>query len=157
MTFSDPIEPPEGGQSMKATDLQNKVCLFRPTGTGEWPAKPDEYDDAGNVVKKARGPQTYIECDVWVLDRQGILEHGTGVRVSWWKAVAQLQSVDLGDFVLAMPRKEEDSNAVVLVKTSKQEWRDVGERVVKEIRSSDGERSLRVEDVADELDGTEVF
>lgn len=144
MTFADPIDPPEGGQSMKATDLQNKVCLFRPTARGEWPAREEHVEDGKTI--KASGPRPYIECDVWVLDRQGILEEGTGVRVSWWKAVKQLEDVELGEFVLAMPRKEDDSNAIVLVKTSKEEWREVGARMVKEITN----RSNQVP-----LDGTE--
>jgi hypothetical protein len=132
MSFSDPVDPPEGGQSMKAADLQNKVCLFRPTGTGEWPAKEARVDEQGKEWK-AQGPQPYIECDVWVLDRAGILEEGTGVRVSWWKVVKQLEAVEFGEFVLGMPRKEDDSNAIVLIKTAKDEWRDIGARVVKEI------------------------
>ncbi len=132
MSFTDPVEPPEGGASMKAADLQNKVCLFRPTGTGEWPAKEARVDEQGKEWK-AQGPQPYIECDVWVLDRAGILEEGTGVRVSWWKVVKQLEAVEFGDFVLGMPRKEDDSNAIVLIKTSKDEWREIGARVVKEI------------------------
>jgi hypothetical protein len=135
VSFTDPVEPPEGGQSIKAADLQNKVCLFRPTAHGEWPAKAAHVDENGKEWK-AQGPSPYIECDVWVLDRAGILEEGTGVRVSWWKAVKQLEAVELGDFVLAMPRKEDDSNAIVLIKTSKDEWREIGARVVKEIQAA---------------------
>jgi hypothetical protein len=136
MTFTDPVEPPEGGLSMKATDLQNKVCLFRPMARGEWPAKEAHTTEDGTTMK-AQGPRPYVECDVWVLDRAGIIEEGTGVRVSWWKAVAQLEAVEFGDFVLAMPRKEDDSNAIVLIKTSKEEWREIGARVVKEIKAVD--------------------
>jgi hypothetical protein len=136
VSFVDPVEPPEGGLSMKATDLQNKVCLFRPVAHGEWPAKPESVDETGKTIK-AQGPRPYIECDVWVLDRAGIVEEGTGVRVSWWKAVEQLKGVEFGSFVLAMPLKEDDSNAIVLIKTSKQEWRDTAAQVIKEITSAE--------------------
>lgn len=101
MSFVDPGDPPEGGGLMKAKDLINKVCLFRPTGLGEWPPKED---------KKA---QPYVECDVWVLDRAGIVEEGQGVRVGWWKAVDQLRD-QMGSFVGAKPEQEEGSNAIYL-------------------------------------------
>lgn len=93
---------------MRAKDLVNKVCVFRPLSLGEWPAK------AATETEKAMKAQPYVECDVWVLDRQGITEEGTGVRVGWWKAVEQLKACGLGSFVPAKPRTEEGSNAIYL-------------------------------------------
>lgn len=101
MPFSDPPPAPEGGGSIRAKDLVNKVCLFKPTGQGVWPASDDKKE------------QPYVECDVWVLDRAGILEEGTGVRVAWWKAVDQL-SGKMGEFVGAKPMQIEGSNAIEL-------------------------------------------
>jgi hypothetical protein len=50
---------------------------------------------------------------VWVLDRQGITAHETGVRFSWWKAVDQLQDM-IGKFVSCKPVEQAD-NSVSLV------------------------------------------
>jgi hypothetical protein len=52
--------------------------------------------------------------------------------VSWWRAVEQLKPVPFGEFVLAMPVEQPD-RSVILIKTSKQEWRDIGATVVNEI------------------------
>jgi hypothetical protein len=113
----DPPEAPEGGGLMKGTDLVNKVCLFRPTGMGEWPARAAVAATAESAAQKARGPQPYVNCDVWVLDRAGIVEEGTDVRVGWWKAVEQLKD-SMGQFVGAKPTKEEGSNAIFLLALS---------------------------------------
>jgi hypothetical protein len=121
MPLLDPPEPPEGGSSMRAKDLVNKVCLFRPTGFGEWPATDD---------KKA---QPYVECDVWVLDRAGILEEGTGVRVGWWKAVEQLRGA-IGQVVGAKPEQEQGSNAIHLLRLEG-EARAVAAKVTAEIEA----------------------
>ena len=135
MPYSDPPEPPEGGSSMRATELVNKICLFRPDSLGEWPAKEAELDDEGNVKKKARGPQTYVECSVWVLDRAGIVEEGENVRVSWWKAVEQLKD-QLGYYVGGKPTQEPGSNAIYLV-ALEGDARAVAERIVKELEGGD--------------------
>jgi hypothetical protein len=82
MTFHDPTDPPEAEGRLKAGDLKNKVCLFRPTGYDYWPAKDAVHDEDGTVIQKAQGSQPYIECDVWVLDRAGIVKTvpGSGCR-----------------------------------------------------------------------------
>jgi len=127
MPIVDPPEPPEGGGSMRAKDLVNKVCIFRPASIGEWPAKP------ATESEKAMKAQPYVECDVWVLDRQGITEEGSGVRVGWWKAVEQLRD-SMGRLVAAKPRTEEGSNAIYLAALSG-EARDVAEKVAAEIEN----------------------
>ena len=151
MTFVDPPEPPEGG-GLKANDLKNKVCLLRPVEIGEWPAKPEERDESGNVTKKAQGPRPYYECDVWVLDRAGIVEEASGVRISWWRAVEQLKD-SLGQFVLAMP-VEQDDRSVILVKTAREDWRKVGAEAVAFITSG-AEAPVTV--AVDYDDGEEPF
>jgi hypothetical protein len=124
MTFVDPPAPPEPGEAtLRAKDLKNKVCLFRAQSLGEWPATED---------KKA---QPYVTCDVWVLDRAGIIEQSADVRISWWRAVGQL-SPHLGEIMLGMP-VEQDDRSVILVSTSKQEWRDLAARCIKEIEGAD--------------------
>ena len=122
--FLDPPDPPEGSASLKAKDLKNKVCLFRPTAIGEWPAKEATED------QKAQGPQPYVECDVWVLDRAGVVEEGTGVRVGWWKAVAQLKE-SIGQIVAAKPMEQEDRSIVLVTLTG--DARDVAAKVSSEL------------------------
>jgi hypothetical protein len=124
----DPPEPPEGGGSMRAKDLVNKVCVFRPVSVGEWPAKP------ATEHEKAMKAQPYVECDVWVLDRAGVIEEGSGVRVGWWKAVEQLKG-SLGQYVGAKPRTEEGSNAIYLAALSG-EARAVAEQAVATLAGS---------------------
>lgn len=109
MSIVDPPEPPEGGgTTMRAKDLINRSCIFRPTGEGYWPAKP------ATEHERAQKAQPFVECDVWVLDRAGVIEEGTGVRVSWWKAVEQLKAAPPGSFMPGKPRTEEGSNAIYL-------------------------------------------
>jgi len=122
MPIVDPPEPPEGGGSMRAKDLINKACIFRPVAVGEWPARPATEQD------KAMKAQPYVECDVWVLDRQGVVEEGTGVRVGWWKAVIQLREA-MDQFMAARPKAEEGSNAISLVALSG-EAREVAAKIV---------------------------
>ena len=154
MTFVDPIDPPDAEDRMNAADLKNKVCLIRPFAEGEWPAKEAGTNEDG-TPRKAQGPRPYIETDVWVLDRAGIVESGTGIRISWWRAVEQLRPVEFGEFLLAMPMEQAD-RSVILVKTSKQEWRDIAATAVKEITS---DQSATVNTGTSELDalGDEPF
>ncbi len=160
MTFVDPIDPPEASERMTAAALKNKICLIRPMSWDEWPSTPAEYDGEGNQTKKAQGPRPYCECDVWVLDRAGIVEEGTGVRFSWWKLVkpldskgeqGQLRPVELGSFLLAMPVEQPD-RSVILVKTAKEEWR----KIAREAAATVG-LGATVVTSSEELDGTEVF
>lgn len=120
MSFVDPNEPPEGGDLMKAKDLVNKVCLFRPTSIDFWPPK-----------EEGEKPRPYVNCDVWVLDRAGIVEEGTAVRVSWWKAVEQLRD-QLGALVGGKPEQEEGSNAIFL-RSLEGAARDVAAEVAQQI------------------------
>ncbi len=133
MPLNDPPPAPEGGTgSIRAKELLNKVCLFKPTGQGIWPASDDKKE------------QPYVECDVWVLDRAGVLEEGTGVRVAWWKAVDQL-SKKMGEYVGAKPMQNEGSNAISLVPLEG-EARGVAERVTLEL---EGQGSLEVADAGE--------
>lgn len=138
--LEDPGPPPEGGQFLKAADLKNKPLLVKPTGTGWYdakPASPAELDDQGNVVREAQkeqGPQEYVECDVWVLDRAGVVEEGTGVRIGWWKAVGQLKD-KMGRYVGGVPLKEANSNSIVFEKLD-DTHRAVAAQVVKDIHDT---------------------
>lgn len=143
MTFVDPADPPEASERLKAGDLKNKVCIFRPTAVDVWPDREEE----GRTKKGGK----YIECDVWVLDRAGIVEESTGVRISWWRAVAQLEP-HIGEYVLASPR-EQDDRSVILIKTSSEEWRAAGAAAVESIQTTTVAASLGAED--DDFDGSE--
>jgi hypothetical protein len=140
VSFVDPAPPAEGMAMMKAADLVNKVCLFRPVEVGEWPAKPAADG------KKAQAAQKYIECDVWVLDRAGVLEEGTGVRVAWYRCVDDLEA-KMGQFVGGKPVKEDGTNSIILVPLEGAA-RDVAAQVVTDLAAAP---------VADESDGTEPF
>lgn len=122
MPLTDPPPAPEGGGSIRAKELLNKVCIFKPTSLGTWPATEDKKE------------QPYVECDVWVLDRAGVLEEGTGVRVAWWKAVDQLQS-KIGEYVGAKPVQAEGSNAISLLPLEG-DAREVAARVTAELESA---------------------
>lgn len=117
MPIVDPPPPPEGGGAMRAADLKNRVLLLRPT----------KHD---TVEGKDGKPWEFVECDVWVLDRQGVVEEAQGVRFSWWKAIAQL-SDNLGRYVACKPVEQED-RSVQLVPLSG-DARVVAERIVKEL------------------------
>lgn len=143
MTFVDPADPPEASERLKAGDLKNKVCIFRPTAVDVWPDREEE----GRTKKGGK----YIECDVWVLDRAGIVEESTGVRISWWRAVAQLEP-HIGEYVLASPR-EQDDRSVILIKTSSEEWRAAGAAAVDLIKAVP--EPLTVPHDGDDFDGSE--
>lgn len=100
MTIIDPPPAPEGGQNLRAADLKNRVLLLRPT----------EHD---TVEGKDGKPWEFVACDVWVLDRAGIVETGHGVRFSWWKAVAQLKDA-IGRFVACKPVEQEDRSVELM-------------------------------------------
>lgn len=119
MLMDPPPAPEQSENLVRAADLKNRVLLLRPTGLGEWPAKDD-----------GKGPQTYVECDVWLLDRQGIESEATGVRFSWWRAVAQLKGC-MGQLVACRPI-ERDDRSVELVPLP-ENARKVAERVALEI------------------------
>ena len=115
MSIIDPPLAPEGGSNFRATDLKNQPCIIRGNELGTWPAKAAEYDANGVIVKDAQKESDYVECDVWTLDRAGLLDHHPGVRISWWKAVAQLKD-SLGDLVLCRPAQADPaSNAISLL------------------------------------------
>lgn len=117
MTIQDPPPPPEGAASLRAADLKNRVLILR----------PERHD---TVEGKDGKPWEFVECDVWVLDRAGIVEHASGVRFSWWKAVAQLKN-SIGALVACKPVEREDRSVELEPLTG--EARKVAERVAGEI------------------------
>lgn len=103
--FMDPGDPGELRGSLRAGDLLNLPCLFRVTGEGEWPAKPEENKRA----------QPYMECDVVVLGAGGIENHASGVRISWARVVpAQLNMGKVGQWVPARPKQQDDRSIVLM-------------------------------------------
>ena len=124
----DPPPAPEGGSSLRATDLKNQPCIIRGSELGTWPAKPAEYDGEGNVVKKAQKESEYVECEVWTLDRAGLLDHHEGVRISWWKAVDQLKG-NLGALVACRPMQVDPNNNAISLEPLTGAARDVAQDV----------------------------
>lgn len=116
----DPTEPPEpgDGSGMRAKNLKNLPLIIRPkkvdTATGK---DGDDYE--------------YIGADVWVLDSSGIVDSGTGVQFSWWRAREQLRN-RVGEFVACRPA-EQDDNSVILVPL-KDKARKVAEQVIAELK-----------------------
>lgn len=121
----DPPPAPEARERLNAKDLKNQVLLLRPTMHDTIPGtKPN---DRGEIK-----PWEFVEADVWVLDRQGITAHETGVRFSWWKAVDQLKGM-LGEFVACKPVEAADNSVELVALTG--EAREVAVSAIKEIEA----------------------
>ena len=93
----DPPPAPEGGSNARPSDLLNKPCIIRATGLGKW----------GEESKTPGKP--YVVCDVWTLDRAGIVEHHEGMWIGWWKAVEQLKD-NQGALVACRPTQQADNS-----------------------------------------------
>ncbi len=130
MSFADPPDPPDAGSSLRAKDLKNRVVIFRPVSLGEWPARPATEDED----EKSAAP--FVVCDVWELDRSGVVQSATGVRVSWWRVVEQLRTL-MGEFV-AGKVTENDDRSITLVPLVGEEPRKVAADVVASIDSPVG-------------------
>lgn len=104
-TLVDPTPPPEPGEGnrLRARDLKNTPLILKPVREGNEPGKDNK-------------PWVYIECEVWTLDRQGVVAHETGIRFSWWRAVEQLKS-QIGQYVACRP-VEQDDNSIILTPLS---------------------------------------
>jgi len=145
MPYTDPIDPPEGGNMLKAADLLGQFCLLQVTGSHVYPAQPELRDEAGNVVERAKKEQRAVECSVWVFDRAGFVD-GTAadaptaveLRIGWWKAVAQLdvhEAANPGGLLGCKPMQEADSNARYLAKIGPQAT-EVAKKLSDEIDAS---------------------
>lgn len=89
VTFVDPPAPPEPGETgLRAKDLKNRIVVLRATGTG---IDTERLDDAGR-------PWEWTTCDAWVIDRSGVEQHVSGLRVSWWRVREQLNAAG-GNYV----------------------------------------------------------
>lgn len=123
--FVDPGEPGDLESGfLKSKDLINKPIIIRPVevrhdGKGK--------DDNGN-------PQayTYVNCDVWVLDRAGVVEKGTGVQFSWKRVIPQL-SDRIGQFVAATPVVEADNSRVL--QPFGEKGKEIARRVIADIKA----------------------
>jgi hypothetical protein len=123
----DPPPAPETRERLNAKDLKNQVLLLRPTNHDTIPGT--KQNDAGEIK-----PWEFVECDVWVLDRQGITAHETGVRFSWWKAVNQLQDM-IGKFVSCKPVEQADNSVSLVPLTG--EAKEVALQAIKTIEAGD--------------------
>lgn len=123
--LTPPGEP--GPEPLRATELKNRSCILKPTMRG-----------------KAEGRDgtewNYVECDVWLLDGSGIERHETGVRISWKRAMPQLEGL-FGQYVACKP-KETEGGGVVLVGLEGA-FKKVAERVVDELLHPDGQHEMK--------------
>jgi hypothetical protein len=118
----DPPVPPaaDGKERMKAKDLKNTPLILRVVKI--------DTEPKGN-----KGPWEYAECEVWTLDRQGVVENATGVRFAWWRALEQLRS-QVGQFVACRP-VEQDNNSIILAPLEGAA-REVAEKVLATVAAS---------------------
>lgn len=139
MSIIDPPPAPEGMERLRAQDLKNRVCIIRP-----------QFEDT--LEGKDGKPWNFVECDVWVLDRAGIEAEATGVRISWWKAVAQLRG-QFGGLVACRPVEQPDNSIELTPLVG--DARAVAERVATELeaRGSQGAESA----LAASLDATPAY
>ena len=136
----DPGEPGDASAYLKAKDLVGHPCIFVPREVGEWPARDEERDEQGNVTQKAQGPQKYVECDVHKLDRAGVVESGTGVKVGWYRVLPQIED-KIGHFVAAMPVQDTatgNGKSIILTRLS-DDMKKVARGVVEALRQEDPE------------------
>lgn len=124
--FVDPGEPGELSGRLKAKDLLNKPLIIRPR---ELRHDGKGTDDDGNP--KA---YDYVDCDVWVLDRAGIVEHDTGVRFSWVRVMPQLTD-RIGQFVAGTPVVEPDNSRVL--KPFTENGKEIARKVMSEIKAQE--------------------
>jgi hypothetical protein len=122
--FVDPGEPGELTGRLKAKDLINKPLIIRPL---EVRHDGEGKDDAGNP--KA---YTYVKCDVWVLDRAGVVEKGEGVRFSWVRVLPQLED-RVGQFVAGTPVVQDDNSRVLQPFT--EGGKEIARKVIAEIKA----------------------
>ena len=142
MALSDPGVPPEAGTAgsrLRAKNLKNTPLILRPREV----KSAEGRDREGNPKM-----YDYMECDVWVLDRQGVVESDTGIRVTWWRALEQLKNARMGSLIACRP-VEQDDNSVVLA-ALEGAARDVAEIVAAEIEAG-GDPGPMPDD------GTEIF
>ena len=126
-SFVDPGEPGELTSGfLKAKDLINKPLIIRPRAV--------RYDGKGKDADGNPTTYTYIDCDVWVLDRAGVVEESTGVRIAWKRVIPQLED-RIDQFVAGTPVVMDD-NSRVLQPFSKPESRELASRVIAEITST---------------------
>lgn len=117
----DPIEPPEGSDFLKAKDFKNKPVILQPVRFAT---------EAGRIEGKE---WTFVECNVWELDRAGVVQEAENVRVSWWRAVAQLKD-HIGSYIACRPVEQEDNSIILAPLTG--DARDVAARVVKDLSNA---------------------
>jgi hypothetical protein len=160
MPYTDPIDPPEGGNMLKAADLLGQFCLLKVTGEHLYPASPELRDEAGNVVEKEKKAQRAVEVTVWTFDRAGFTDGtfaetptATELRIGWWKAVAQLdehEKANPGGLLGCKPMQETEGNARYLAKIGPNAT-EIAAKLADEIDAQAGSAP------SDEEDGEEPF
>lgn len=128
---ADVPAPPEPGDGtrIKAADLKNLPVIWHPISEGVWDDREVEEDGK----KKIRKGGPYVECSVWVLGPGGIDAHSDGVRVSWWRAQAQLKE-RMGGY-LGAKAVEQDDRSVILTPLSAKAL-ELAKSVMDEVRAT---------------------
>src|SRR5829696_5157013 len=115
---TDPVAPREPVKNLRAKELKNTPCLIRP---GQY------YEKQGEDGK----PWKYVECEVATLDRQGVVEQAGNVRISWVRALPQLQAAK-GTWIACRPY---DTGEGIVLQALEGDAREVAERVLDELAS----------------------
>lgn len=140
--FVDPGEPGEiGSQHLKAKDLLNKPLIIRP--------RELRHDGKGTDNDGNPESYTYVSCDVWVLDRAGVVESDKNVQFSWKRVVPQLTD-RLGQFVAGTPIVEDNNSRVLQPFTDK--GKEIARKVIAEIKAEAAAAALGGEEVPPEDD-----
>jgi hypothetical protein len=122
--FMDPGEPGELTGFLKAKDLINKPLIIKPLAVRH---DGQGKDDDGNPTS-----YTYVNCDVWVLDRAGVVEKGEGVRIAWKRVIPQLED-RIGKFVAGTPIVEADNSRVL--QAFSEAGKEIARKVIAEIKA----------------------
>ena len=137
--FVDPGEPGELTGMMKSKDLINKPLIIRPLAV--------RHDGAGKDDDGNPTTYSYVNCDVWVLDRAGIVESGKNVQFSWKRVIPQLED-RLGQYVIGTPRVTDNNSRILEPFTDK--GRELARKVIGEIKAEATASALGADVVADE-------
>lgn len=129
--FVDPGEPGELTGMMKSKDLINKPLIIRPRAVRH---DGQGKDDDGNPTT-----YSYVNCDVWVLDRAGVVESGTDVQFSWKRVIPQLAD-RIDKYVAGTPRVTDNNSRVLEPFTDK--GKEIARRVIGEIKAGEATAAL---------------
>jgi hypothetical protein len=111
-----PGAPGDPVRNLRAKDLKNVPLLVKPGALREQNGQDDK-------------PWIYRECEVVVLDRAGIVERSDNVRISWVRAMPQLEAAE-GKSLACRPT---DTGEGIVLNALEGDALRVAQRVVSEL------------------------